>query len=441
MDTLERQRRTELREMGRLAFAELGDATTGIAKVHSAVSEHLFTGVRFGLRPVGLAEFVAPAKLLHDAIAGGTYSTIAAVCDTASEVAGQSADGWGRPPSQTVKGGALIAAINGLIGDELHAARSPLAEPMAVRVDGAMIPPMPDALRRAFPTATGHLVVFLHGLMETEAAWRIGGRPTYGARLADDVDATEIQVRYNTGRHISQNGRELDRLLTTLVDAWPVPVRTITLIGHSMGGLVARSACHRAELDGADWVRSVETVVSLGSPHLGAPLARSVHYLAAALHLVPESRPFAHLLRRRSAGVRDLFHGSLVDEDWSGRDLDALRVAAVEEVPLIEHATHLFVSATITRNARHPVGRVVGDGLVLTPSAIGRNKKRHIGFRDEDGFAISSANHFTLLNDDSVYEWLLPRLRGVGADEERMLVAPGAETEPVDPPGSDIGRC
>ncbi|MGZ8178839.1 lipase family alpha/beta hydrolase [Williamsia sp. SKLECPSW1] len=443
MDTLEHRRRAELRELGRLAFAELGDATTGIAKVHSAFSEHVFRGLRVGLRPVGLSDFVTPAKLLHDAIAGGTYTTITAMCDTASDVADKTADGWGRPPSQTVKGSAMIAAVNGLIGDELHAARSPLAEPMAIRVDGAPVPPMPDALRHAFPTATGHLVVFLHGLMETESAWRIGGRPTYGARLADDLNATEIQVRYNTGRHISQNGRELDRLLADIVAAWPVPVRRITLVGHSMGGLVARSACHRAEPEGADWVRSVDTVVSLGSPHLGAPLARSVHYLAAALHVLPESRPFAHLLRRRSSGVRDLFHGSLVDEDWSGRDLDALRVAAVQEVPLLTHATHLFVSATVTRDARHPVGRVVGDGLVLVPSAIGRNKKRHLGFRDEDGFAISSANHFTLLNDDSVYEWLLPRLRGVGADEGRALVGAGSgtETAPVEPRGSDLGRC
>ncbi|MFD0926470.1 esterase/lipase family protein [Williamsia deligens] len=438
MDTLERQRRDELREMGRLAFSELGDAATGIAKVHSAFSEHIFTGLRVGLRPVGLDEFVRPAKLLHDAIAGGTYTTITAVCDTASEVASQAADGWGRPPSQTVRGGAMIAAINGLIGDELHQARSPLAEPMGIRLDGVAIPPMRNALANAFPTATGHLVVFLHGLMETEAAWSIGGRPTYGTRLAEDLGATEVQLRYNTGRHISQNGRELDRLLTEITTAWPVPVRHITLVGHSMGGLVARSACHRGELEGADWTGLVRHVVCLGTPHLGAPLARSVHYLTAALGAVPESRPFAHLLRRRSSGVRDLFHGSLVDEDWSGRDIDALRVAAVQEVPLLADATHYFVSATVTRSAKHPIGRVIGDGLVLVPSAVGKNKKRHIGFRDEDGFAISSANHFTLLNNDEVYAWLLPRLRGADPVPTDRAITAG---DPVREPTSDLGRC
>ncbi len=132
--------------------------------------------------------------------------------------------------------------------------------------------------------------------------------------LADDVGATEIQVRYNTGRHISQNGRELDRPADDARRRMARP-RAHHHADRPLDGRSRRAL--RLPPRGTrrrDWVRSVETVVSLGSPHLGAPLARSVHYLAAALHLVPESRPFAHLLRRRSAGVRDLFHGSLVDE-------------------------------------------------------------------------------------------------------------------------------
>ncbi|MCV4600863.1 GPI inositol-deacylase, partial [Escherichia coli] len=83
-----------------------------------------------------------------------------------------------------------------------------------------------------------------HGLMETEHAWRLGGRPTYGARLVDDIGATEVQIRYNTGRHISDNGATLARLLSEMVLLWPVPVTRISLVGHSMGGLVIRSACH-----------------------------------------------------------------------------------------------------------------------------------------------------------------------------------------------------
>jgi hypothetical protein len=130
------------------------------------------------------------------------------------------------------------------------------------------------------------------------------------------------------------------------------------------------------------------------------------------LQLFPESRPFGGLLRRRSAGIRDLYAGSLVDEDWSGRDIDALRQAAIAEVPLLADADHSFVSASITRDPDHLLGRHLGDGLVLHVSARGRDKLRDIGFNEEHGMHLGSAHHFTLLNNDAVYDWLVERMRG-----------------------------
>jgi hypothetical protein len=124
--------------------------------------------------------------------------------------------------------------------------------------------------------------------------------------------------------------------------------------------------------------------------------------MSAALHLAPETRPFARFLRRRSAGIRDLRRGSLVDEDWSGQDPDALRTKALTEVPLLEGVTHCFVSATITRSDTHPVGRLLGDMLVLTPSASGRR----IGFADENGLVLGGTHHLALLNHPAVAEQL-----------------------------------
>src|SRR3954454_7781558 len=121
-----------------------------------------------------------------------------------------------------------------------------------------------------------------------------------------------------------------------------------------MGGLVARSACHRGAEDGTPWARSVRHVVSLGPPHMGGPLAQAVHYAGCALDAVPETRPFGNFLRRGSAGIRDLRQGSLVDEDCLDHDPHALRAAACAEVPLLEGATHCFVAATVTRSASHP---------------------------------------------------------------------------------------
>jgi hypothetical protein len=139
---------------------------------------------------------------------------------------------------------------------------------------------------------------------------------------------------------------------------------------------------------------------------MGAPLEQAVHVLSAGLAALPETRPFANFLRRRSGGIRDLRQGSLVDDDWRGRDPDALRAAACAEVPLLEGATHCFVSATVTRRDRHPVGRMLGDTLVLKPSATGRSRTRRIPFEEEFGMHLGGAHHFALLKHPAVYEKL-----------------------------------
>jgi pimeloyl-ACP methyl ester carboxylesterase len=280
---------------------------------------------------------------------------------------------------------------------------------MSVRVGGFPVPPERAALAEAFPQATRRLVVFVHGLMGEEHGWLLGrrqGREDYGARLARELGCTPIYIRYNTGRHISENGRSLADLIAQVVAAWPVEAEEIALVGHSMGGLVSRSACYCAALEDAAWVRSVRHVVSLGSPHMGAPLEQAVHVASYAAGRLPETRMFSTFLRRRSSGIRDLRQGSLVDEDWRDRDPEALRAAACQEVPLLEGATHCFVSATVTRSPRHPLGRVVGDTLVLVPSATGRSRTRKLGFEDEYGLHVGATNHIALLNHPAVYEKL-----------------------------------
>jgi pimeloyl-ACP methyl ester carboxylesterase len=199
---------------------------------------------------------------------------------------------------------------------------------------------------------------------------------------------------------VSENGASLDALL----ERFPAPAE-IALVGHSMGGLVARSACHQAALRGASWVERLRVTVSLGTPHFGAPLEQAVHAASAALHTLPETRPLARFLRRRSAGIRDLRRGSVVDEDWRDQDPDALRARACAEVPLHEGATHCFVAATITRTPGNPVARLLGDSLVLVPSASGRTRTRRL-FEDSNGLELGGTHHLALLNHPAVYEQL-----------------------------------
>ena len=386
----------ELRALTTLGFDELARATGGIGSIQRAVSGRVFSAVGPG------ATLVRP---VHQAITKGVYRGLGAGTRAAGLAAGAVAGRRSGPPvSSTRAGSAVIAAITGLTGARLEEEGSPLAQPMALRVKGEPVPLEPDALAEAFPNATPDIVVFLHGLMETEFSWGTG--ETYGTRLERDLGYTPMTVRYNSGLHISQNGRCLSELMDELVAAWPVEVERIALVGHSMGGLVARSACHRGAEDGAAWAQLVKTSVSLGTPHLGAPLEQAVHYLSAGLARLPETRPFANFLRRRSGGIRDLRQGSLVDEDWRDCDPDALRAAACAEIPLLEGATHCFISATVTRSDRHPVGRLIGDTLVLKPSATGRSRTRRIPFEEEFGMHLGGAHHFALVNHPAVYEKL-----------------------------------
>jgi pimeloyl-ACP methyl ester carboxylesterase len=395
----------EVGALAELTFEEVARGVSGLGDVHEAIAGRVFNHVGTG----GIAQF------MHDAISGAVYSGIGACMASVGRAAGRALSVSSSRPerslSPTPLGGGLIGVIDGLIGDELERRRSVLQEPMSVRVSGSVVACQRSALAQAFPRATPRIVVFVHGLMGTEFPWswwaaENGG--TYASLLARDLNVTPVYVRYNTGRHISENGGSLAELLEQLVAAWPVQVDEVALIGHSMGGLVSRSACCQATELGHAWVRRVRHVISLGSPHMGAPLAQAVHYAAAGLYQLPETRPLAGLLRRRSGGIRDLRHGSLVDEDWRDQDPDALRAKVCKEVPLLEGATHCFVAATIMKAENHPLSRLIGDLLVLQPSASGRSRSRRIPFEAEYGMHLGPAHHLALLNHPMVYE----RLRG-----------------------------
>jgi pimeloyl-ACP methyl ester carboxylesterase len=387
------ERDDELRALTRLAAAEIGGGAAGVESVHDAIARRVFAAVG----PAG-----TPVRHAHDAIARGVYASVRGGVALAGALADRALArrdaGDGRAISRSPRGAQALAVLSGLSGDALAATGSPLQGAMTLRVDGAAM--APADLARVGTRA----VVFVHGLMESEHVWRPDRG--YGARLERDLGATPLYVRFNSGLHVSENGRALADLLERLVAERPA-IEQIALVGHSMGGLVARSACAQAAERGDAWPARVRHVVSLGTPHTGAPLAQGLHIAAWVLHALPETRPFARLLRRRSAGIRDLRHGSLVDADWTGCEPDALRAAAIAEVPLLDGALHCFVAATITRDARHPLGVLLGDALVLPASAGGRGRARTLGFRTEDGAHVGGAHHLALLDHPVVYERLL----------------------------------
>ena len=304
-----------------------------------------------------------------------------------------------------------IGALNGAFGDLLERTRSPLATETTVLHRGRTLVLEPGLLAAALPDARPRLVIFLHGLGETEDAWRLGAerhRP-YPDGLEAEQGMTALIVRYNSGRHISHSGRDLAARLETLVGAWPVPVSEIALVGHSMGGLVARSACHYGAP--GTWVGLVRKVVMLGTPHHRAPLELAANAATAALSALPEMRALASPLRARSVGVKDLGYGYVVDEDWEGHDPDAFWTDTGTEIPFLDSAEHYFVSATLTRDPDARIGRVFGDLLVLHSSAWAhRRTGERLRFPLDHYRHLGGVSHFTLLNhpaiDALLVDWL-----------------------------------
>jgi pimeloyl-ACP methyl ester carboxylesterase len=402
----------EVRATGRLATRTLADTVSHVEQVHHAVAARAFSFTA----PVSL-----PARVVHDGIATGIYALIRgaglAAGMAASELVGATG-GSGHPAGSTPRSNLALAVLNATLGDDLAAQGSPLAIPMAVRHARADVAPRHDALDVAFPEATSKVAVFVHGLGETEESWRLyardqrlGTESTYGSRLADDLGYTPVHLRYNTGLHISENGRHLTSLLHDVTAAWPVPITELILVGHSMGGLVARSACHYAQQSEHSWVSTLRHVFYLGTPHLGSGLEQWVSRLSEMLDKLDESRPLALVLNRRSAGIKDLHAGYLLDDDWRNAGPTSKRDG--NDVPLIPWANHYAVSATITTSRRNPLGRLVGDLLVKPASARGRSRHgRHIAFPVEHTRHFGGLHHFNLLNHPSIYEamrdWLDP---------------------------------
>jgi pimeloyl-ACP methyl ester carboxylesterase len=312
----------------------------------------------------------------------------------------------------------VLAALNGVLGDHLAETGNPLALPMRLRFDdGRVLPDGRDAIAAAIPQASGRLVVLVHGLCMSDLQWRRGDHD-YGAALARRFACTPLSLFYNSGLHISLNGRAFADQLERLLARWPVPVEDIVIIGHSMGGLVARSACHYADEAGHAWRRRLSRLFFLGTPHHGAPLERIGNWVGQALASAPYTAVVVNPGKMRSAGVTDLRHGALVDEDWAGQDRFAHSMAAPRMIPLPGDVACYAIAATTARDAGSVKGRLIGDGLVTAASALGRHKSaaRALAFPADHQWTCVGANHFDLLGRDDVFERIAGWMREDGRE-------------------------
>nr|WP_246312037.1 alpha/beta hydrolase [Aquabacterium terrae] len=298
---------------------------------------------------------------------------------------------------------ATIAALNGVWGDHLAETANPLALPMRLRSEGralALNAASLAALPR--PPHGRRLLVLVHGLCMNDLQWQRKGHD-HGCWLARELGYTPLYLHYNTGRHVSQNGRDLAALLERLVAGWPVPVDELVLLGHSMGGLIARSACHAATQSDQAWLSSLKALVFLGTPHHGAALERGGRLVDALFGFSPYAAPIGRVGTSRSAGITDLRFGNLQDADWQGRERRDQRHDDRQPTPLPTGVPAYALAGTLARTlperAPRLRDRLIGDGLVSPASALGDH--------DDPALALAlPAAHRRVLTDCSHWDLL-----------------------------------
>ena len=292
---------------------------------------------------------------------------------------------------------AFLSAVNGVSGDYLERTGNPLAIEMSLRRHGRLVDPTdPSAAFAAEGDAgpMGKLLVLVHGLCMNDRQWTREGHD-HGAALADEFGHTPLYLRYNSGRHIAANGEAFAELLETLVRHWPQPVTELVFVGHSMGGLVARSACHHGRLHRHEWLKHLQKLVFIGTPHHGAPLERGGHWLDFVMDLSPYSAPFTQIGKTRSAGITDLRHGTITK-------------GGHEHVALPPGVKCYALAATLGARRSLLNERLIGDGLVPLDSALGRHGKapHTLHFPKDRQWIGYGMGHLELLNRPEVYSQL-----------------------------------
>ena len=392
-----------LRGAARLA----ADATTGLTDLVEALHARI----------ASVPGLPAPADQRTRGISGLVYKTIRGV----TRVVGGSVDTLlavltpllaARPGSEPAalpspEREAILAALNGVLGDHLAKTANPLAIRLALRHAGRALTLQRAALSSALPDAGGKVLVLIHGLCMNDLQWQRANGHDHGAALAESLGFTPLYLHYDSGLHVSTNGRALADLLERLLGQWPRPVERFAIVAHSMGGLLARSALHYGRAAGHHWPDRLDDLAFLGTPHHGAPLERAGQVVHQLLEATPYAGAFGRLASMRSAGITDLRHGNVVDEDWLAGDRFASATDRRQSVPLPAGPRCFAVAGTLAREGELK-DKLLGDGLVPAASALGKHRlaKRTLKFAPTQQRVFEQTGHMQLLSSREVFEQL-----------------------------------
>ena len=398
---------SQLATQGVLGVAGLAETVQG--NVYKAVAASFGSlGSRFidrapgssGVKPLGITGLVYGGVKGITRLAGGTaHAVLSRAVPFVHERFGVQASSPQRE--------AVLAAINGVLGDHLVATANPLAITMSMRHLGQTLQFDRTALAQRLPHATGKIPVLAHGLCMNDLQWtttaKDGTTVSHADVLARELGYTPVYLHYNSGLHTSVNGQQFAALLEQLVQAWPQPVEELSLLAHSMGGLVARSACSHAEKTGQAWRKQVKSLVFLGTPHHGAPLEQVGNWIDVMLGSNVVTRPFAAIGQIRSRGITDLRYGHVLDSSWlvNGKEVDRFerKPDAREPLPLPAGVACFTLAATTSSEPSPIQDQLLGDGLVPVRSALGLHDDAHhtLAFRSENQHIAYGVNHMAML--------------------------------------------
>lgn len=413
--------KTHLRASDIRAIAQLAtQATLGVSQIAEGVHQSVWStvGVPGGEAPGTTGGITGLVYQTVNGITGLVGKGAQALLEGLEPMLASAEDAAPGTPERE----AVLAALNGVMGDRLVASNNPLATRMTLRYQGEALDwqALPPDMK-----ASGKVLVLIHGLCMNDIQWQTP-RPAqpdgeendvidHGAYLSAALGYTPLYVRYNTGLHTSQNAHELSAQLEQLVNHWPVSVQEITVVAHSMGGLVTRGAFHYGRQDQLHWPNALKNIIFLGTPHHGSPLERAGNWVDVILGSTPYTAPFAKLGQLRSAGITDLRFGHVLDADWQGHDRFDHKPDARQIVPLPEGVACYCVAATTASERSELVDHLVGDGLVPLHSALGEHDdtRRSLAFMPSSQLIIYRTNHMDLLHRSKVtrqmVQWLTPR--------------------------------
>lgn len=293
-----------------------------------------------------------------------------------------------------------VSLLNGIAGDYLARRGLPWSIAMTFVQDGRPLALNARSIVTAQPQLTGKLVVLVHGWCCSEDIFNFASGATYATLLQRDAGYVPFAVRYNTGMPIAESGRDFARLLRALVAAYPLALDEIVLIGHSMGGLVIRAACHAGAPEDAAWTAKVRHAFYLGTPHDDTQLERFALGATRALRTMPNpvARLVGNLFDARGEGSRD---GRHIGE--APTDAGAVPIA-LAALPWLASARHWQLVGTITDDPRHPVAQAFGDGLVRMPQSATSGPGRNDAPAQPRTIVLPGVHHLQLARDAAVYD-------------------------------------